>query len=730
MLSRGSLEQTVGNRNQFPNANYQIIEAKRTQRNPSELPNIRLAISDGIWFYPALLNKKLVHLWEDNSIKLYSIIKLTRCIYTDTKDRIIMVITELEIIDSNLTCQIRYNEGNLQKLQLSSNQSQASSQVPSSQHGGRSFTPQHTVAPSQTIYERPPSPPKPVSVHIADRLHNNDFDDRANLNDNSNSTYLLSQLDLSQQQDNDNQSAGQCSQYLSQNYFSQYQPPQPSSITTPPPPLRQPLNQYNQPARPPVMNNRPQMIINNQPPAIQSVQSATITTPTNTTTSTAENNVVHYKPIGLIHPYIINWMILGRVIQKGEIVHYERNSRDGQLFNITIKGRDDAEIQGTFFNEQVTKYYDLIKVNDVYEFSGGVLKNKNARFNPTSHDYEIAFDSSTVVRPVADDGTIKKLTYNFIKLSEIQEKPNDSYVDIILYVIQVSEITNINTKSNRSLIKRALDCCDDSLYRIEVTIWGDQATNFNGENGCIIALKNARINEFHGKALNASLITVNPQASEAMRLLSWASNGIEYDKLQTLTSSGRDSTFILFSDIISQNIGDDDKTADYFSAYCVFKDIPGSKYFYFACSNPSCRYKGLINRDGVNLCCQSCGTEYGEDKPPKRRYNFQVYLSDFTGTAFASVLGEDSLARPFTGYNVDEFAEKFLQDPNNSNNQEFRQYISQKFFTPLKVRLRAKTDNFDNKRTKKLTLVGVEPVNYVEATQYYLQLINEYESLE
>jgi len=73
----------------------------------------------------------------------------------------------------------------------------------------------------------------------------------------------------------------------------------------------------------------------------------------------------------------------------------------------------------------------LSLVYQVYLFSGGKLKVADKRFNTLKNNYEITFDATSDIRPVADDAGIKQMSFSFIKISQLPDTAVNTMVDIL-----------------------------------------------------------------------------------------------------------------------------------------------------------------------------------------------------------------------------------------------------------------------------------------------------------
>lgn len=75
--------------------------------------------------------------------------------------------------------------------------------------------------------------------------------------------------------------------------------------------------------------------------------------------------------------------------------------------NVDMIDQAGTEVQGTFFQEQVDRFDDSIRIGGVYLISCGVVKPlKDQKFASAGTDMTIVFDKQTKIEQVHDDGDI------------------------------------------------------------------------------------------------------------------------------------------------------------------------------------------------------------------------------------------------------------------------------------------------------------------------------------
>ena len=437
----------------------------------------------------------------------------------------------------------------------------------------------------------------------------------------------------------------------------------------------------------------------------------------------------NFISISSLTAYITSWSILAKVVQKTNKRNWANNKSSGVLFSVTLKDKSGDEIRGTFFNEEAEKFFPEIQVEHVYEITGGRIKMANTKFSPTNNMYEISFDKTTTFKEVESDQSIGELTYSFKQIKEIENIPVNKFVDILAICTKVDDITTTHSKkTNQDLTKRVIQLADDSNYIIECTLWNEEALNFPSDaQDSVITIKDARVGEFHGKQLSTSqdsILKVNPKIPEADGLLAWwSSNRDNISSFTHLSGTGggdfssRTRTIFL-QQINNGEIGSSHDTYDYFQVYATLHDILLSRnLYYLSCPNPDCK-KAVQSIDDSTYDCPNCKQQTHSPVP---RYAFTATFGDFSGTGFFSVLG-DEIGTTLIGVKPEQWKE----ETEGIDDKEKRQKIVPKLFTQYKIRCRARTESYNNEDRVKLSILGIQNIDYAQAALFFAKEIEKF----
>lgn len=248
----------------------------------------------------------------------------------------------------------------------------------------------------------------------------------------------------------------------------------------------------------------------------------------NTMDQSINSGLTH--PIASLSPYQNKWVIKVRVMSKSNIRTWNNAKGEGKLFSMDLMD-ESGEIRATAFKEQCDKYYDMIEVDKVYYISKCQLKPANKQFSTLRNDYEMTFNSDTVVQLCEDsDDSMPEVKYDLVPISQVANMEPKASVDVVGVCKEVSELQIFTSRTtNKEFKKRDLTLVDMSDAAVTLTIWGDDAVNFDGHVQPVILIKGGRINEFNGgKSISVgsgSVLKINPDIPEGHKLRGWFDNG-------------------------------------------------------------------------------------------------------------------------------------------------------------------------------------------------------------
>jgi len=437
-------------------------------------------------------------------------------------------------------------------------------------------------------------------------------------------------------------------------------------------------------------------------------------------------------PVKNLHPYQNIWTIRVRVTNKSAMKEFtKKTGGTGKLFSVELIDEAGDEIRGTAFTEVAEKLFDILEVGHVYLISKGELRVANKKFTTIAHQYEITFNSSTTVQPVADDASTAAIPsghFSFVPIEQIAAMNKDDLVDVLGVVTQAGEVQNFVQKSTgRDLTKRTLTLLDNTAYSIEVTLWGDKANTDGIDVGTTLAVRAARVGTFNGKSLSTSIssqIMVSPDIPEAKKLATWyQEHGAASTVVAISDGSGgsgegghtRDDSVMTIATALSRGLG---KTAqgDFFTCVACITTIRHDKRIsYTAC--PNCGKKVEPGTDGQYFCAK-CNQSMPE---ASEVYSLNMQIADHTGSIWASCFRNPAMV--IMGNR--EPAE-LIRLQTEGNEAEFNMAFDSAAHQWYSFRIRARLDTEREDVRTSYLIFSATPIDYTKECQRLVSLIDSY----
>ena len=444
-------------------------------------------------------------------------------------------------------------------------------------------------------------------------------------------------------------------------------------------------------------------------------------------------------PIKSLHPYQNVWTIRARVTNKSPMKEFARKTGGGvgKLFSVELIDEGGDEIRATAFTEVADKLYGILEVGRVYLISRGTLKVANKRFTTIAHPFEITFNESTTVTPVADDAStaaIPTAHFAFMPIDQIAALNKDDLVDVIGVVTEASDVQNLVQKSTgRDLVKRTLTLLDKSAHSIEVTLWGEKATADGIAPGTVVAVRAARVGTFNTKSLSttaSSQLVVAPEVAEAKQLAAWYRDGgasvptvaVSVAGMGSGSGSGdggqpRDDSVKTIATVISEQLGMSSQV-DFFSCVaCITAIRHNQKISYSACPDPKCGGKVTMGTDGQYFCAK-CNKSMAQ---ATERYMLHVQLADATGSIWVTCFNDTALK-----IMDNRDAAELIALQTQGNEAEFDAAFDDAAHKWYVFRVRAKMDTYREEVRPQFSVVSATPLDYPKECKRLISIIDSY----
>ncbi|KAJ2650113.1 Replication factor A protein 1 [Coemansia sp. RSA 1250] len=434
-------------------------------------------------------------------------------------------------------------------------------------------------------------------------------------------------------------------------------------------------------------------------------------------------------PIKDLNPYHNRWTIRARVTQKSAIKSWNKPNSQGRLFSVNLLD-DSGEIRATAFTQQVDRLFPMLEAGKVYYISNAQVKMARTQFSTLNNQYELTFDDSTVVEQCVETTGVPQEQFNFIPLANLMNHEKNSIIDVLCVVRDIGDLTEItprNGPADRKMIKRELTVVDRSGYQVRLTLWGQEATEFSLPKDSIVAFKGVRVGDFGGRTLSLPSIgamTANPDISEAHMLRGWYdSTGRDsayqaYDGVAGGAGSGaavRQDQLKTMAQVRDENLGGSDQP-DYFTVKGTVVFIRSTSLAYPACASPDCNKKAIEDSMTGQWRCEKCERSFAA---PDYRYIFSVNVSDETGHNWMQCFND--IGEKLLGCPASEMVR--LQQ---TDDVAFTQKINEATFQEMVFRCRAKSETFNENTRVRISIMNMNPVDYVAESRRLNKLIESF----
>mmetsp|Transcript_686 Transcript_686/g.847 ORF Transcript_686/g.847 Transcript_686/m.847 type:complete len:589 (+) Transcript_686:51-1817(+) len=436
--------------------------------------------------------------------------------------------------------------------------------------------------------------------------------------------------------------------------------------------------------------------------------------------------------ISQLNPYNNKWTIKVRLTTKGEVIQWTNARGSGELMKVTFTDADGDDIEAIMFKEAVRKWEPILQENNIYLVSGGRLKVANRQYCHTSSKYEITLDASAAIEQTSEDGSIGKVSFQFVTIAEIFENiPENASIDLIAVLKSYEEVREVISSKlgGKTLYKRDLILLDESKIEITLTLWGDLARKQPQDSGTILAFKRVKVSDYNGKSLSilrSSKVFQDTSQDPALqdraqRLHTWyhheggaqaettsiASTVSKMNPEQQVAAfytQSRDS--LLKVRINDTNIGQGPKP-DYLSFKATIINIKTEKLWYEAC--PTCQRKVIDQNDGT-YACEKCNATLAECE---RRFLLSFSVADDTASQWISAFNDAAIS--IFAITANELCATYEE-----SEAQFTDIIESKKYQQLLLRCRCKQETWQDQTRLKITSVAAAPLDFYRESQAIL----------
>jgi len=152
----------------------------------------------------------------------------------------------------------------------------------------------------------------------------------------------------------------------------------------------------------------------------------------------------------------------------------------------------------------------MIEVGKVYLIGNCSVKTANKKFSNLKNDYEISFNRDTFVQEADDGSDVPTVSYDNVPIDSIRDAPVDSFLDLVAVCHSCSEVQTIITRTtNKELKKREVTLVDESGHSVNLTMWNQEAEDFNIAGNPIIAIRYAKVGQYQNSKNMSTTMSSN-----------------------------------------------------------------------------------------------------------------------------------------------------------------------------------------------------------------------------
>ncbi|KAL8460739.1 hypothetical protein ACS0TY_032304 [Phlomoides rotata] len=369
------------------------------------------------------------------------------------------------------------------------------------------------------------------------------------------------------------------------------------------------------------------------------------------------------KAISDLSPYEDGWTIKVRVARKTSRETYSKNERTTEIMKLLLQDGEGSMVQATLFNEQISKFTEMLESGKCYLISKGNIRRVNNNFDNVNDKIEISFTNATKVEECLESFPLK-ISKSFVPFNEVEKiSKGQRLMDILGMVIKVRQTFPVPLKGkDRTTRKREVTLLDVTGDTIKLELWGDLAINEGDILDRMIKLKplvavsNVVLDKYEGEVkLGTSFISfidINPDVEQYEALhqsfQNFSSTAGGIDKISGPSKRITESKEVKLSSITGNNVD---------SLFCTFvgrvgKVLNKASPWYEKCK----QCNSAVHPEGNEkfAYCKECDNT---NSSFTRHYLLRLLVSDETDEVYTTLF---DAAETVIGCPVNTFAEKML----------------------------------------------------------------------
>jgi replication factor A1 len=193
-----------------------------------------------------------------------------------------------------------------------------------------------------------------------------------------------------------------------------------------------------------------------------------------------------------------DWAIEVRLIKKDKVKLSSNRHRETYLLPLEFIDRYGTIIYAKLFGSRINTHPTKLLIGNCYLIADGTLRISDKRLKINHSKYTITLCDRSCIKELHNKEDIPMFVQRFTELSEIDDLPIGTYIDIIGIPRQVFSPKLINLKNGNNSMIRCFKLFDGKGRSIPITLWGYNA-NISIEENKVMAFEELRVYQYKGR---------------------------------------------------------------------------------------------------------------------------------------------------------------------------------------------------------------------------------------
>jgi len=203
-------------------------------------------------------------------------------------------------------------------------------------------------------------------------------------------------------------------------------------------------------------------------------------------------------PVRELNKTMTDWAIEVRLIKKDKAKSFSNKQREGHLLPLKFVDKYGTIIWVKLFGSRLNTHFTKLLIGNCYLIADGSLRDSDKTFKINHSKYTITLDDRSCIKELPNREDIPMCVQRFTDLSEIEDLPIGTHIDVIGIPRRVFSPKLINLKNGNNNMMRRFQLFNDKGKSIPMTLW-DHSANISIEENKVMAFEEMRVSQFRNK---------------------------------------------------------------------------------------------------------------------------------------------------------------------------------------------------------------------------------------